>query len=363
MQMQTITPEAREALVASRIEVAVGLDLVDKAGKVLADLTEHLDPEGSSVGRNSNDAIHGACTLRLLKRLDWGLARVRPWMSIGGHRANLGVYVLSTPTAISGETPQTWSVEGFDLLEVLASPYGKTFRAAAGANILSTVADLLTSVGETRHLLGTFSDSPALTADFVRPIEAKNTTLSIINELLGLGGYAPIFTDWEGRYRAVPLSEVRYHGDAYVLDTSDPRTTVAPDATLAEDLFGVPNVLVALWDDPDLGLPVLDNGIHVERNDYDGPTSVKARGREITEIAKFEVTSHAVLVARAQAAMQDYRRRNRVWTGRTAPNPFHWHRTSARIIDADLGLDLGMISRSWTLPLDGSDMTHTFEEA
>src|SRR5579875_3192237 len=126
--MQQLTAAPRDSFTEAQITallttapdltVGGGLDLLNDndefdrqidgyqlAGSSIArdDTSGTEDDTGTGDGTGDSIAVQGTCTLNLTETLQWGSARVRPWMTLTGDdgtgqiitaRWNLGVYVL-----------------------------------------------------------------------------------------------------------------------------------------------------------------------------------------------------------------------------------------------------------------------------
>ncbi len=368
MQSRTAPPrdhltegQVDAVLGALNVQVDAGLELASDDGWV--DISDDLRPEGSEVSRNVFATIHGTCRLRLSRQLDWGAARVRPFMTLtaGGVEArfNLGVFLTSTPDTSAGESPQTWDVEGYDLLEVLAHPHGETVRVASGDDILAAVSTLiLAAVPDATVQLGSAGESPVMPSDKLYPLDEQTTTLHIVNDLLGLAGWQALWADQDGRFRSGPYTSPADRGSEHTYDTSHPKTTVGLDRNYEQDFFDVPNRFVFVRDDPGQDLPEVGDGLYVVDNVSDGLTSQAARGRIITRVMRLDAASHAALVTQADRMVESDKRIISRYRATTAPMPLHMHMDVVTVLDDVLGLSGRFLSHEWTLPLDGSPMRH-----
>lgn len=137
--MQPLTAPPREhltdqqvfdLLTGDELTVSAGLELLDNRNRFVDDITEDL--VGGKVDHDGRaQEVHGGCSLQLQRPLAWGRDRVRVFMTLSNAavsaRFNLGVYVLTTPKDQRGETPQTFDVHGYDLLQPLLDPVGDTY--------------------------------------------------------------------------------------------------------------------------------------------------------------------------------------------------------------------------------------------
>lgn len=363
-------PIARDGLAAGQvktllegpIEVRAGLDLLDDDDQLAEDITDDLAPEGSSVERGCYRTIHGRALLRISRELDWGRARVRPYMAVTGHggtiRANLGIYLVGTPDTVGGTSPATWDVECYDKLEILSHPHGETVSFDASTPVLAAVRSLIEAAGETRISLAASGDDVPLPSRRTWTLSEDTTTLHIINDLLSVVNYRGLWVDWNGVYRSEPYRAPAERGPEWDYDTVSPESIMRDDGTLERDFFDVPNRWVFVVDDPDADeLPTEGSGRYTVDNVDDGPTSQQARGRIITAVHFRDAATQAALVDsgdRTVIADTEVVRRLTVDVG---PNPLHWHFDVVAIRQPDLGVSGRWLVTDWTLPLDGADMT------
>lgn len=105
--------------------------------------------------------------------------------------------------------------------------------------------------------------------------------------------------------------------------------------------------------------PVDGDGLFIFQNDFEGDTSVSARnGRVITRVEFTDAADHEALVRTALAMIDADMRAPTTLRVATFPNPLHWHFDRLVVDDPDIGRFSNVLGTSWTLPFDGSDMTH-----
>lgn len=344
-------PSVRTVVRSSAVTVDVGADRWTDDGWV--DISEDLLPEGQ-VECDSFRTIHRTCKVRLSRGLDWGKDRLRLRMRLtsaeGTFEVPVGVFLLSTPSARAGESPTTFEVEGYDLLEVLDQPHGAAVVAAAGTGYLASARTLIEAAG----LQVTFADEQKdrlLGQNRVWPLDQRTTTLQIVNELLAAVGFRKLHIGANGTARSQPLTPLSERGTEWVYDASAVDTTVGEFRTGMFDFFDVPNRLVAVSDDPEAGLSAV-----TLNNVSDGPTSQDGRGRVITAVERFEAADAAALEAQAADRFDELSNVAEEFSLQVSPNPTHFYRDVVRLVDPDLGASVKCVVRRFTLPLDGSDM-------
>lgn len=376
--MQQVTAAPRNLLTAAQvqalieadaIEVDFGADLYTAAGIYLQDISADL--LGGEVQRNNYRTIHGTARFQLSRQLVWGSQRIQPFMTLLEHasgvtaRFNLGVYVMATPTDRAvGETPKTWDVDGFDKLAVLDTPIGSTYRVASGTGYLAAVATLIAAAGESAASVQIEQASAARTLpeDRVWAIDEHNTYLAVANELLDAVGYRGLWCDWDGKYRSEQYVSPAGRGAEWTYNAQAAGTIVAEDRESDDGVeIDTPNRWVFLRDDPSGAIPAAGAGLYVATNQSDGPSSIDARGRTITARPcpiRLDAVDDTALQAQGNRYVEEAKQQTRTFRLRSGPNPLHWHFDVVRLTDTDLGFDDIAVSQSWTLPLDGSDMSH-----
>jgi hypothetical protein len=371
--MQLLTVPPRSALTGAQVTalirdapglvVAAGCELVDQALSVLEDITERL--AGGSVTRQSYATLHGTAQLAVEGELEWGAALVRPYMVLTAGavsaRFNLGVYFTSTPLTELGPAPVIYDVTCYDILDGLNTPVGDSYAVESSAFVLATVETILVGQGFTRYVIDPAASGRLLPSARVWVLDEDVTWLGVVNDLLGSVGYAGLWSDWDGVLRAAPYAPPSQRSSEWTYDTGELTSQLTPQRTAELDLYRAPNRWVAyranFVDGP---TPVEGAGKYTVVNQSSGPTSVDARrGRVITRVVPLDAADQAGLVAAAQSVIDaDLRLTVRLNVG-TAPNPLHWHFDRITVDDPELGpFGSEMLVASWTLPLDGADMSH-----
>jgi hypothetical protein len=369
--LQTLTAPPREhltadqvrAIVRGHVDVDIGADLLDADGAFLEDLTSDLQA-GGSVELNSHRTVHRTCRVLLSRELDWGAVRLRLWMTLASKttglalKAFVGVFLLETPTTVTGRTPRTWVVEGYDLLGALAVDGGRTYRVAAGTKITDAVVQAIAAAGITATVqLASTGDAPTLPSDMVWSMRDDVTWLRIVNDLLAAGGYRGLWADHLGRYRSEPYRPPQDRGVEWEYDAGHVDTILGDRMELTTDLWQIPNRWVFYVDDPARGEPVAGDTLYIVDTPDTDPTSAAARGRVIPRKVAVDAADHASLVSQGDRIAA----RDREVTTRAAvtvgANPLHGHFDVIRLVDAEAGVSGKWQVTSWSLPLDGSDMT------
>jgi len=134
---------------------------------------------------------------------------LRPWynMIIDGvtYSYPIGTYMLLAPTENSDGKIVNKSVQAYDLLLALEQDkVSSSYLIAAGTNIITAITTLLTSVGTWVNY--SLEPSTQVLANDVS-YEIGKSKLFIINSLLNMINYYPLWCNGMGVYRAIPWSE------------------------------------------------------------------------------------------------------------------------------------------------------------
>lgn len=360
-------PISEEDLIRSpALLVTAGLELLDADDHLIGDISDWLEPAGSSVTRNNLAVIHGSCHLNIAQDLNWQSQRLRPYVTITDLTTGialtwpLGVYLPETPRRTAGESPQMFTVEGYDKLVVLNTPIGATYSLDAATPYVAAVETLIEAAGETAYHIDQTAATKTLASSQMWLIDEQHTYLSVINELLAAVGYRALWVDRTGVYRSVPYTAPSARSVTWRYDTAHPATIMRPGTIAESDLFTVPNRWVFIRDDPTDELPAPGNGLYIVSNQSDGPGSIDQRaGRVISRIVRLEAADQTTLETRGDALVEADRQPAVTLDWSTSPNPLHWHADTIKVTSAELGITNALFSeQSWSFPLDGSDMTH-----
>lgn len=366
--MQPLVDAVRSDYTAAQVIYAIrdspnlivkgGCELLDQNLTVLQDITD--DFIDGSVKRSNYATLHGTASIQLSRDLDWGRALIRPYMSINGIRFNMGAYYTNTPDRVLGSVPLIYQVECYDLLDALNTPTGEAYSVGAGGSYINAVYDILTSQGFTKFVLDKSRISTTLPTSKVWPLDTNTTWLNVVNDLLAAIGYRGIWSDWNGYLRCEPYVEPNARASEWTYETQGLQAMTSQQRTYTKDYYNAPNRWVAIRNNDVAGTtPVEGNGVYTYVNQYNGLTSVEARGgRVITSILQLEAADQAALIAQTQKAIEsDLRLQTRI-TLDTSPNPLHWHFDKLTLNDSEAGQNLEVMESSWELPLNGGDMKH-----
>ncbi|MFN2486669.1 MAG: hypothetical protein ABR609_08710, partial [Acidimicrobiia bacterium] len=344
------------------VQIACGLELLDENDVLIADISAQF--LGGVVARNMNATIHGTARFQISQALNWHNQRLRPYLVatelITGadvsERFDLGIFLPETPSR-SGQLPDTFDVEAYDKLVILNNPHGLAVTVEAGVGVVAKVSTLLNELGLS-HIIDPTSVA-TMPAARSWPLDPQNTTLQIINDLLASINYRALYVDRTGIFRSELWRPPHERAPVFHYDASSPATIIAEHFTEETDLFSIPNWWVFIRDDPAQPAPVEGNGLYTVINATDGISSIASRGRTINKVVRLEVADQASLVALGNQIVQEDRQPFAHLEFSAVPNPNHWHAEAVTVTSNELGLEAVVFDeQSWSLPLDGSDMSH-----
>lgn len=364
-------------LVAPDLQVDYGVELLDASLNLVSDIS--ADVSGGKVSRDNYASVHGTVTLTISRLLAWGKDRVRPYMllssataGVSGARFNLGAMLLMTPDTQLEETPQSWTVTGYDQLHILQDSIGDSRSVLEGANVLTAVRAALTAAGITGPvLLDSAASASVLAATMTWPLTSSSSPkwVNVVNDLLASISYRGIWCDPDGAFRSGPYVNPSDRSSEWTFNVGDLVTgIVAPQRSVTNDLWGVPN----WWRFLANGLTVppvelvpgtsTNNGMYTVQNPSTGLSSQASVGRVVHAAPVFlDAVDDVSLKAQGDALVATATRVSEVIAAKLSPFPLAWHFDVSMWSDAALGADRKVQCRSWDLPLDGSDMTYLIE--
>ena len=371
--MQPPTAPPRDGLTSAQVDwllrntsdlnMKVGCELVDISLNVLEDISTDLKI-GGKVSRSSYATLHGSCELLISRELDWGRAIVRPYVILSSEgisaRFNLGAYYTNKPVTQWGTFPRTHTVEGMDILHGLNQLVGESYAVPAGTGYLAAVEEILLAQGFTQYVIDQQAVGSVLPQPKTWALDDSVKWVNVVNDLLSGIGYQGIWSDWDGRLRCMPYLTPAERAVEWTYLSGEYVSQHAAEGSVSRDYFDAPNKWVALRTNMEDGVPPVEgNGIFTYINQFDGPTSVEARGREIVApMLHIEAADQASLQSQAFISINADIRLTTTVAIATTPNPLHWHFDRVLLVDPEVGPDIDALATKWTLPLDGEEMTH-----
>lgn len=372
--MQSLSAPPRDLLTGAQVsalleapdlEVSAGCELLTASLAFVSDISDDL--EGGTVSRNNNATIHGTCTMRLARSLVWGVDLVRPYMTLTSTetvaRWNLGVYCMITPDLRVGESPATYEVQGYDRLMLLQRQVGADYSVAAGVTYRAALLAVFTAAGLTGVAIdGAAADdtlpeleSWPLVPDRVADPDQTTTPvtyLRIANDLLRAINFRSVWCDENGTFRCSAYRDPKTRAVEWDFHTGT-STILGEDRKVTADVWATPNRWVVRA--TNFGTGVEGDGVYTIVNQSDGSTSVDARGLTWTSVVDYEAASQAKLVELATRRVATDRQITTRYEVTTGPFPGAGH---ADIATLD-GVKVQAVT--WSMPLDGGDVSWQFE--
>lgn len=379
--MQSLTGSPRDNLTATQVTDLLELDgtsydagLEQLVDGEWVDISEFLVLDGSRVTwEGRRNGAHREARLQLRRELSWPTARLRPYMVLERAgvtaRWNLGVYLADAPTRTTDDDEALVQVDGWDKLSILGTSLGRTFAAESGDTYLGAAEALIREIDPDGALtpIKAQADAVGVQLPTSRVYEPSATYLDIVNDLLHAVGYRDAWVDVDGVWRFDRYLPPADRTPETTYDASDElRSIVLPSRDETADFWAVPNEWVFVRDRPSVGVSGTTDdaseGRYVVTNQSSGSTSVDGRGGLVRRKGPISIDAVDVdsLIARATQIVEADRRVVAHRRYATDPNPGHDHFDVADIVDPILGTGKAAWT-AWSLPLNGSPMTHDVE--
>lgn len=189
---------------AAILRMTPALYRADSSGRIVQDISDYVT--SGSVTWDLTRDIPMTLSARLRERgivapyADYLIPRLQVDYADGTTVAsNLGLFTAALPKVTLTPTQGLEDIDGRDLTWRLAVDAVTTATSyASGANIVSTVGTLISSV-TSRYAL----PASSATLPEARSYDAGTTKLRIVNDLLSAAGYYPIYADKDGYLRSM----------------------------------------------------------------------------------------------------------------------------------------------------------------
>lgn len=364
--MQPLSNEQYNFLAtAAAVDVSYGASLFSDASTFDRDITEYLHM-GGSVQSDVGATIHRSCTLTFDSAANLGIdPLVMPWMKMSDPNSdfevtfNLGLYSLTTPQPDYTYSPATLAYTGYDLLQLLNAPIGDTFECTVGVDPVSIAATLINIAVPNAGVQ--YQDSGVLTPQvYSWPLDSSNqfTYLTVVNALLKMAGFAPVWVDWNGIFQLRPYEAPLSQMSEWTFDFTSSTNPPAEGRSGYQDVYDVPNWWRFVMNNLQ-GAPVEGTSQFTFQDDVSPLTSVTARGRTIRKIAFVDAVDYPSLVNTAVQQIELDLFPTEQFTLNIFPLPALWHRDIVTYLDPHLP-DTGEVQvkmcmvTNWSLTLDGS---------
>ena len=294
------------------VKISYGATWLDSNLNALGDLTESMS-EGSVITRDSTALIQGGCSF--LMDSDSGFNPltdfIQPYMVLTDPNTgvtatfNLGVYVLETPEYDNSAMPTVLTYTGYDLNYYLNFALGDSYTVPAGSDPVQAAVDVIGVAFPQASI--EFTDTTSVTAhDKVWPSGASDpynstnsqiTYLAIVNDLLAVVGYQPLWVDWNGVFQLQPYVSPGDAPPEYAFDLTSDTNIVAEPRTSTQDLFDVPNQWTFIMSN--LTAAPVEGTTQYTYQDYNlnNPASIPNRGGRIPAVYFVDAADYDSLVA------------------------------------------------------------------
>lgn len=218
--------------------------------------------------------------------IDWLNARCQPWATVNGQSWPLGVYLMSAPTEQHESTGRSWDVVLKDKLSILDEDWmAETYALAAGQNVVDAIRQVIADAGEANHAIS--ADPRVLSGPLTWP--ANTSRLTIVQDLLKLLNFAPLWVDGWGSYIGEPFVDPQNRAVSMAFEEGLSAIHL-PSFQVTKDVASVPNRLIGVSSSSTAGLVVT-----ADNNDAASPYSIIRRNRIIARSEDFDTTDLGTL--------------------------------------------------------------------
>jgi hypothetical protein len=361
---------------APSVQVTYGAEWLDSNLALVDDITEFMT-KGSTVASDCFATIHRTCSLKFDSNVpfDYVTDFVHPYVTLTNlntgfsARFNLGVYTLQTPVFDNSTQPSVLTFTGYDLLYFLDQPIGDTFQMDIGSDPASVAAGLI-GLAVPNAVVDYEDSGEVTTKPYTWPFDDQNqyTYLQVINALLHMVGYAPLWVDWDGAFQVHAFKDPVSAETEWDFNLLDNDNIVAEPRTSTQDFFSVPNYWRFVQNNLASAPIEGTNQITYVDNQTENPGSYPNRGRYVKKIQYVDATSFDKLWVQALQTIIIDLMPSEVFDVSTAPFPLAWHEDIFSYFDPNIeaiqptNSALRRVqSVTWTISLDGADTVWTWQ--
>ena len=274
-----------------------------------------------TITANADSAVHTGMVgeFRAAPGSDLLNDELRPVQIIDGVEYPAGVFIVASYSKSFSEFGEVLHVEAYDRGFVLQSTATENIlHLSAGTPYLTAIGQLLTGAGIVQHI-----DAPnaAVLATDREDWTIGTSYLAIINQLLSEINYAQVWFDATGFAHLEPQKEPTAQNIFHSFDGTSIRSILSHNATETVDIWGKPNVFIAVCQNPDLPEPLVATAVN------DAPQSALStisRGRRIAKTYTVDnIASQAELEVYANRLRSDSMFSSETLTIYTANVPGH----------------------------------------
>ena len=211
---------------------------LDKNLKEIADITAYVDT--GTIEYNALSRLKASCSLSLQLEINKkiSLKGVRIYHILNGSEACLGTFIISTPASSFKGAMQTLEAVGYSTLYRIAhNAPSNRYYVPKGTNAINEVKRVLNELGFS------FSITESVkTTSTNREWEIGANYLDIINDLLDVANFTPLYVDELGTYISEPY--VLPQDRAITLTLDEDVDYIEETQANELDLFNVPNKFI-----------------------------------------------------------------------------------------------------------------------
>lgn len=311
--------------------------------------------------------------------LYWGnpRTRLRPYVVLSAGEVSakfyLGVYVPGTPQAPMDSPEPIYTVTCYDQTAIFDVPITSAISYPSGQNVKAAIDAIFVQfrIGYNSYLFSNeqfgLKSSSQVTVPVSWSIDSGSTYLDIINALLTMIGFYPLWADCYGTLQLTPWVDPRTAGIGYVLDATDPdQNIIDPTGTWTPDVWKVPNTWIFLQNGLQVA-PVEGAGQYTITNNNNGPNSISRQfGRVLFSYHNLDASSQADLVTQGNAIMVQETQYGETFNLPTGPLPLVGHADVVTFTSNNIPPNMyALVAQtqqrrcnvlSWQLPLDETAM-------
>jgi hypothetical protein len=292
------------------------------------------------------DIITGAdFEIKHLSEINYLKDLIKPWycLTVDGvtYEIPLGHYMLLSPTKNLNTGNVSRKISGYDLLKALDQDktlVSQTF--SEGTNVVSAIESLLDSVG-TWVIYNIEPSDETLSEDI--SYELGRSKLFIINSLLNMINYYPLWVSGNGVYRGIPWSPTP--NIAHIFEDNN-RSLYEDNINLDVDYSDGYNIVKIIVNQLQQDTPPLEATLSMEDEGLAGhPFSYTSIGRYVTKIFQSEAVSQDYVDLRARRELRKMLELEEAISYKHAyitprlTDGIPWQGDAYRFKNTDLGLD------------------------
>lgn len=215
--------------------------------------------------------------------VDWMTDRLQPVVIIDGTEYPYGVFVPATLTEVNNASGKQLQVEAYDIGYVLTLAKTESiYHLSSGTPYLEAIQALLAEAG--LSLVQVTPNAAQLQTDR-EDWDVGTSYLQIINQLLSEINYQDIWFDANGFAILEPAVSPSAEQIDHTYDATNVDSVTYRDTTTVMDMFGIPNVFIAICSNPDYDAPMMATS---ENNNAQSKLSIANRGMRIPQVYKVD---------------------------------------------------------------------------